>query len=105
MIHTITHMVTALLVGALPLLAHAQRPLPLVPAPDSPALEARPPAPSGFFIGATIRRVDHRTGIVDLESEGETFSAIVSSHDLKQLHQGDIVAVYVVDDAPPTLRT
>jgi hypothetical protein len=104
MIHTITCVVTALFAFSLPFLIYTARPVPSGAATQLSATEARSPKPRGFFVSAIVRHVDRQKGLVNLESAVGTFYAAVSPQDVEKLHQGDVIAVYVVDDAAPTIR-
>jgi hypothetical protein len=57
----------------------------------------------GFFISATVNRIDRQTGIVQLGTEAGAFSVLVSLDATQTLHEGEVIPVYVEDDEPPTL--
>lgn len=62
-------------------------------------------AEKGFFVHAIVRRIDYRTGLVDIETEIGSFYAIADQDGLANLQKGDEITVYIVDDNAPVVRT
>jgi hypothetical protein len=73
-----------------------------LPRPDG-STAAVQTEPRGFFFSATVDWIDCQRGLVRLETEAGAFYARVSSEDMPKLHAGDVIPVYVEDEAPPTL--
>jgi hypothetical protein len=74
---------------------------------DTPAqgVNSAPAELSGFFVIATVHKLDRSTGVVNLETERGTLYAIASPEDMLKLHEGDVLLVYVAgDEEPPTVR-
>lgn len=67
-----------------------------------PVLESS--AEKGFFVHAIVRRIDYRTGLVDIETEIGSFYAIADQNGLASLHKGDEITVYIVDDNAPVVH-
>ena len=62
------------------------------------------PADKGFFVQAVVRRIDSRTGLIDLDTEAGSFYVVASGVDLAKLHEGDKIVVYLLTDDAPVLR-
>ena len=62
------------------------------------------PADKGFFVQAVVRKIDSRTGLIDLDTEAGSFYVVASGVDLAKLHEGDKIVVYLLTDDAPVLR-
>jgi len=63
------------------------------------------PEPPGYFVSATVHDINWTTGGVTLETEVGTFSALVSPEDLRKLHEGDVIVLYISGGRKrPTIR-
>jgi hypothetical protein len=61
--------------------------------------------PNGALVSAVVRKINPRTGLIDLETRQEKFYAVVSPEDAQKLHEGDVVIVYVAENSgQPTIK-